>query len=151
MGVWEGPCLWRNKEKYRQLLIRNPARQQKVEWNILNVVRKMCRILCVCVSHIWVYFFPAFLFLIINLFLLVFNLPTYRKHSVLIPSSAPLSARHPFTPSPRSPPLPPPLVRFPEFGVFMFVSLSDISYPFLLPSLLFPFTSIYIPQMNETI
>ena len=32
--------------------------------------------------------------------LLVFNLPTYRITPVLIPSSAPLSARHPFTPTP---------------------------------------------------
>ena len=39
---------------------------------------------------------------------------------MLIPSSAPLSACHPFTPTPRSLPLPPPLVRFPELGVFMF-------------------------------
>lgn len=39
---------------------------------------------------------------------------------MLIPSSAPLSARHPFTPTPRPPPLPSPLVRFPELGVFIF-------------------------------
>ena len=32
-----------------------------------------------------------------------------------------------------------------------FFSLSDISHPFPLPSLLFPFTIIYIPQMNENI
>ena len=39
---------------------------------------------------------------------------------MLIPSSAPLSARHPFTPTPHPPPLPPPLVRFPELAVFTF-------------------------------
>ena len=44
-------------------------------------------------------------------FLLVFNLLTYR----ITPS-----ARHPFTPSPRPPPLLPLLVRFPELGVFTF-------------------------------
>ena len=38
---------------------------------------------------------------------------------MLIPSSAPFSARHPFTHTPLPPPLPPPLVRFPELGVFM--------------------------------
>ena len=30
-------------------------------------------------------------------------------------------------------------------------SLFDISHIFLLPSLIFPFTIIYIPQMNENI
>ena len=44
-------------------------------------------------------------------FLLVFNLLTYG----ITPS-----ARHPFTPTPRPPPLLPPLVRFPELAVFMF-------------------------------
>ena len=39
---------------------------------------------------------------------------------MLIPSSAPLSALHPFTLTPCPPPLPPPLVCFPELGVFMF-------------------------------
>lgn len=37
---------------------------------------------------------------------------------VLIPSSAPLSARHPVTPSPCPPPLPLPLVCFPQFPMF---------------------------------
>ena len=49
--------------------------------------------------------FPFFLIY----FLLVFNLPTYR----ITPS-----ARHPFTPTTRPPPLLPPLVRFPELAVF---------------------------------
>ena len=35
---------------------------------------------------------------------------------MLIPSSDPLSARHPVTPTHRPLPLPPPLVRFPELG-----------------------------------
>ncbi|CAD7682017.1 unnamed protein product [Nyctereutes procyonoides] len=39
---------------------------------------------------------------------------------VLKSLSVPLSARHPFTPTPHPPPLPPPLVHFPELGVFMF-------------------------------
>ncbi|CAD7676584.1 unnamed protein product [Nyctereutes procyonoides] len=39
---------------------------------------------------------------------------------VLIPSSVPLSARHPFTPTPHPPLLPPPPVHFPELEVFMF-------------------------------
>ena len=51
----------------------------------------------------------VFFFLIY--FLLVFNLLTYR----ITPS-----ARHPFTPTPRPPPLLPPLVRFPELAVFTF-------------------------------
>ena len=37
-------------------------------------------------------------------------------------SSAHFSACHPVTPTPRSPPLPPPLVRFPELGVFHVLS-----------------------------
>ena len=41
----------------------------------------------------------------------MFNLPTYR----ITPS-----AHHPFTPTPRPPPLLPPLVRFPELAVFTF-------------------------------
>ena len=41
----------------------------------------------------------------------MFNLPTYR----ITPS-----ARHPFTPTPRPPPLLPPLVHFPELAVFTF-------------------------------
>ena len=41
----------------------------------------------------------------------MFNLLTYR----ITPS-----ARHPFTPTPRPPPLLPPLVRFPELAVFTF-------------------------------
>ncbi|CAD7666801.1 unnamed protein product [Nyctereutes procyonoides] len=45
------------------------------------------------------------------------NLP---RHKMLIPSSVPLSACHPLIPTTRPPPLPPPLVRFPELGVFMF-------------------------------
>ena len=36
---------------------------------------------------------------------------------MLIPSSAPLSARHPVTPTTRLPPLPPPLVCVPALGV----------------------------------
>ena len=47
---------------------------------------------------------------------------------MLIPSSAPLSARHPVTPTPRPPPLPLPLVHFPELGVSHVLS----------PSLIFP-------------
>ena len=39
---------------------------------------------------------------------------------MLIPSSVPLSVRHPLTPTPCPPPLPPPLVRFPELAVFTF-------------------------------
>ena len=45
---------------------------------------------------------------------------------MLIPSSAPLSAHHPFTPTLHPPPLPPPLVRFPELGAFHVLS------PFLI-------------------
>ena len=51
------------------------------------------------------------LFIYFFFFLLVFNLLTYR----ITPS-----ARHPFTPTTRPPPLPPPLVRFPELAVFTF-------------------------------
>ena len=61
----------------------------------------------------------------IFIFLLVFNLPTYR----ITPS-----ARHPITPTPCPPPLPPPLVRFPELGVFTlclpFWYFPHISSPF---------------------
>ena len=56
---------------------------------------------------------------------------------MLIPSSAPLSARHPFTPTPSPPPHPPPLVRFPELGV------SHVLSPFLIFPLIFsPFPFI---------
>ena len=54
------------------------------------------------------FFFFLFFFIY---FLLVFNLLTYR----ITPS-----ARHPFTPTARPPPLLPPLVRFPELAVFTF-------------------------------
>ena len=64
---------------------------------------------------------------------------------MLIPSSAPLSARHPFT---TPPPLPPPLVRFPELGVFMFCLpfwyFPHISSPF--PSIPFHY---YLYSPNE--
>ena len=56
---------------------------------------------------------------------------------MLIPSSAHLSARHPVTPTPHPPPLPPPLVRFPESGVFMFC----------LPFWYFPHTSSPFPYI----
>ena len=53
---------------------------------------------------------------------------------MLIPSSVPLSARHPFSPIPHSPPLPAPLVLFPELGVFMisllFWYFPNVSSPF---------------------
>ena len=42
---------------------------------------------------------------------------TAYEHPVLILPSAPLSARHPVTPTPHPPPFPLPLVRFPELGV----------------------------------
>ena len=56
---------------------------------------------------------------------------------MLIPSSAPLSARHPVTPTPCPPPLPPSLVRFPELGVFMFC----------LPCCYFPPISSALPSI----
>ena len=88
----------------------------------------------------------------INLFLLVFNLPTYRitpsAHPIKCPSQC-LSPSHPH-PSPTSPSTPPssfPRVR----SLSCSVSLSDISHSFFLLSPLFPFTIFYIPQMNETV
>ena len=55
---------------------------------------------------------------------------------MLIPSSAPLSAHHPVTPTPCSPPLPLPLVYFPIRCFSCFVTLTDIfthflSFPFI--------------------
>ena len=64
---------------------------------------------------------------------------------MLIPSSAPLSARHPFTPTPRPPPLPPPLVCFPELGVshglspFLIFPTHFLSFPLYSISLFFIF------------
>ena len=67
---------------------------------------------------------------------------------MLVPSSAPLSARHPVTPTPHPPPLLPPLVRFPELGVFMFCLpfwyFLPISSPF--PSIPFHY---YLYSPNE--
>ena len=65
---------------------------------------------------------------------------------MLIPSSAPLSAHHPVTPA-HPPPLPPPLVRFPELGVSHVLS-PFLIFPthFFLLSPLFPFTIFYIPH-----
>ena len=54
---------------------------------------------------------------------------------MLIPPSAPLSARHPVTPSSCLPPLPLPLVCFPEVGVSHALS----------PSLIFPTHFLYFP------
>ena len=72
-------------------------------------------------------------------------------HPVVIPSGAPLSACHPVTPSSHPPPLPLPLVHFPELRVSHVLSPSDFSHSFSLLSPLFPFTIFYFPQMNETI
>ena len=69
---------------------------------------------------------------------------------MLISSSAPLSARHPFTPIPLPPPLLPPLVSFPELGDFMFClhfwyfPHNSSPFPYI------PFTIIYIPQWMRT-
>ncbi|CAK7289008.1 L-lactate dehydrogenase B chain [Vulpes lagopus] len=60
-----------------------------------------------------------FFFFLINFYWCLIYQHT-EKHPVLIPSSVHLSARHPFPSNTRPPPLPPPLVRFPELGVFMF-------------------------------
>ena len=49
----------------------------------------------------------------------MFNLPTYTITPSAHPTKCPPSAHHPFTPTPRTPLLPPPLVRFTELGVFM--------------------------------
>ena len=93
-----------------------------------------------------------FFFLIINLFLLVFNLPIYKITPSAHPIKCPLSARHPVIPPSRPTSLSTTPCSFPRVrGLSCSVSLSDISYPFLLPSPLFPFTILYIPQMNENI
>ena len=107
------------------------------------------------IDHIIVGSFLGFFFCFINLFYkFIFYWCSICQHTelhpVLIPSSAPLSARHRLTPTPRPPPLPPPLVRFPELGVFQVLS------PFLIfPTYFFSFSLyslyFYIPQMNETI
>ena len=73
----------------------------------------------------------------------MFNLPTYRITPSAQPIKCPLSARHPFTSSPS-----PPLVRFPELGVFHVLS------PFLIfPTHFFPLPSIpfhyYLYSPNE--
>ena len=67
----------------------------------------------------------------------MFHLPTYRITPSAHLVKCPLSARHPFTPIPRPPPLPPPLVRFPELWVFMFC----------LPFWYFPHTSSPFPSI----
>ena len=66
---------------------------------------------------------------------------------MLIPSSAHLSARHPFTPSPCPHPLPPPLVHFLKLVVFVFCLpfwyFLPISSPF--PSIPFHY-NLYSPN-----
>ena len=60
----------------------------------------------------------------------------------------------PVTHSPHRPPSSPSTTpsSFPRVrSLSCSVSLSDISHTFLLPSLIFPFTIIYIPHINETI
>ena len=52
---------------------------------------------------------------------------------------------------PCPPPLPSPLVRFPELGVFMFCLLFGYFPHISSPFPYIPFTIIYIPQMNENI
>ena len=49
---------------------------------------------------------------------------------MLIPPSAPLSARHPVTPTPCPPPFPLPLVRFPELGSQLFLTHPSLSMSF---------------------
>ena len=88
----------------------------------------------------------------INLLLLVFNLPTYR----ITPSAHPIKCP-PQCPSPSHPQPPPTSLSttpcsFPRVrSLSCSVSLSDISHSSFLLSPLFPFTILYIPQMNETI
>ena len=86
------------------------------------------------------------------IFLLVFNLPTYRitpsAHPVKCPPQclSPIHS-HPLPSSPSTTPSSFPRVR----SLSCSVSLSDISHSHFLLSPLFPFTIFYIPQMNETI
>ena len=78
----------------------------------------------------------------------MFNLPTYRITPSAHPSSAPLNARQPVTPTPCPPIFPPPLVHFPELGVFMFC----LPFWYFLPTFS-PFPSIpfhyYLYSPNE--
>ena len=81
----------------------------------------------------------------------MFNLPTNRITPSAHPSTCPLSARHPFTRTPCPLPLPAPSFLSQSLQSLYYVSVSDIFHTFLLHSLIFPFTIIYIPQMNENI
>ena len=82
----------------------------------------------------------------------MFNLPTYKitpsAHPVKCPLQCP-SPIHPFPPPLSSSTTPSSFPRVRSLPCSN--SISDIFYTFLLPSLLFPFTIIYIPQMNESI
>ena len=102
-----------------------------------------------CVSP----FSPAavsFFLIIINLFFIGVQFANIQNNtrcsSRQVPPSVPVTHSPP--PLPSSPSTT--LSSFPRVRRLpCSVSLSDISYPFLLPSLIFPFTIIYIPQMNE--
>ena len=78
----------------------------------------------------------------------MFSLPTYRTTPSAHPVKCPLSVRHPVTPTPHPPSLPPLLVHFPELGVFMFCLpfwyFLPISSPF--PSIPFHY---YLYSPNE--
>ena len=81
----------------------------------------------------------------------MFYLPAYR----ITPSAHPVRCppQSPSPPPPHPPPSSPSITpsSFPWVRSLCSVSLSDISHTFLLPSLIFPFTIIYIPQVNENI
>ena len=81
----------------------------------------------------------------------MFNLPTYRKtpsaHPIKCPLQCPSHIHHHRPPS--SPSIT--LSSFPWVRSLCSVSLSDISHTFLLPYLIFHFSIIYIPQVNENI
>ena len=80
---------------------------------------------------------------------MVFNCPMYRitpsAHPVKCPPQY-LLPSHPHR-LPSSPSIT--ASSFPWVRSLCSVSLSDISHTFLLRSLIFPFTLIYIPQVNE--
>ena len=70
-------------------------------------------------------------------------------HPVFTPSSAPLGAHHPVTPTPCPPPFPLSIVRFPELGVSHVLSSSLIFHIYCLPTYFFP--NIYQVKFIKTI
>ena len=83
-------------------------------------------IFLIVLQFVYLGFFLLFFFFLINLFFIGVQFTNIQINTQCSSRQVPPSAHHAFTPTPRPPPIPPPLVRFPELGVFHVLS------PFLI-------------------